>query len=194
MSSSQDGWPEGDLLNSADTGSFDGSDSDVTGFSPASTPGVSDDVIVLTSFTSVSDGGDGVIELSSALWVVEDSRFVALEWHGVGFNSDGSWSLGDGGLKLGWRLWGNRVVRSNLNSTSDALVLASTVFTNVWVVSFDRLGVGLIVVEGKSLETTLASVGNGVAVDKLLLGEAEKISILDLVVSLNSSGGRESPA
>jgi len=54
--------------------------------------------------------------------------------------------------------------------------------------------VGFIIVESKSLETSLATMRNFIAVNKLLLGEAEKVSILDLVVSFNSSSSGESPA
>jgi hypothetical protein len=97
-------------LDTADTKSFDGSDVDVTTFTPASAPGVSDDVVILTIFGSVSDGSDGVIELSSALWVVEDSGFVTLERHGVSFNGDRGWAFSNGSLKLSWRLWSNSVV------------------------------------------------------------------------------------
>jgi len=182
------------LLDTADTKSFDSSDIDVTTLTPASTPGVSNDVVILGSIITPSDGGDGVIELSSALWVVHDSGLVTLERISVSFNSHGGWSLGNGSLKLGWRLWSNSRVRCNFDSTSDALVLASSVDTFIWIIGLNGLGVGFIVVESKSLETSLATMGNFIAVDELLLGEAEKISTLDELMSFSSGSSRESPA
>jgi len=98
------------LLDTADTKSFDGSDVDVTTFTPASAPGVSDDVVILTVLGSISDGSDSVIELGSTFWVVQDSGLVSLERHGVSFNGDRGWAFGNGSLKLRWRLWSNRVV------------------------------------------------------------------------------------
>jgi len=91
-------------------------------------------------------------------------------------------------------LWSNGSVGFDFDSTGDILVLASTVFGGVWVGSFDGLGMGFIVVESKSLETSLATMGNFVAVDELLLGEAEKISTLDERMSFNCGSSRESPA
>jgi len=181
-------------LDTADTKSFDGSDVDVTTFTPASTPGVSDDVVILTVASSVPDGSDGVIELSSALWVVHDSRFVSLERISVSFNGDGGWSFSNSSHKLFWRLSNNSSVRNDFNTSLDILVLACSVFTNVWIGCFDGLGMGFIVSESKSLETSLAAMGNFIAVNKLLLGVALKISVLDEIVSFNSSCSRESPA
>jgi len=181
-------------LDTADTKSFDGSDVDVTTFTPASTPGVSDDVVILTVASSVPDGSDGVIELSSALWVVHDSGFVSLERISVSFNGDGGWSFSNGSHKLFWRLSNNSAVRSDFNTSGDTLVLACSVFTNVWIIGLNCLSVYFNIVEGKSLETSLATMGNFIAVNKLLLREAEKISVLDLLVSFNSSSSRESPA
>jgi len=109
---------------------------------------------------------------------------VTLERISVSFDSYGSWSLGNGSLKLGWRLWCNRDIRFNFDSTGDALVLASSIFSCVRIIGFNGMSVGFIVVESKSLETSLATMRNFIAIDELLLGEAEKIIVLDKVVSL----------
>jgi hypothetical protein len=54
-------------LDTTDTGSsFNGGDHDVTLVTPASTPGVSDNVVALSVFVSISDSCDGVIEVGSA--------------------------------------------------------------------------------------------------------------------------------
>ena len=59
-------WPDGCLLDTADTGSsFNSGDHDVTSVTPASTPGVSDDVVVLSTLVSITDGSDGVIKAGS---------------------------------------------------------------------------------------------------------------------------------
>jgi len=123
-------------LDTADTGgSFNGGDLDVTLISPVWSPGVSDDVVVLSFMVSVSDGGDGVIHVGSASGGVEDSSGVTLESNFVGFDGDGDWSLGDSGQKLGGRvgldgvdlgdvdLWGSLMeARSGLSSSGGVWV------------------------------------------------------------------------
>ena len=75
-------------MDTADTwSSLLGGDSDVTLFSPACTPRVSDDVVLLSVFNSITDTGDGVIELGSTRWGVDDTTGVSHE--GRGFGSDG---------------------------------------------------------------------------------------------------------
>ena len=194
MNNSLGGWPERDLLDTADTNTWDGSDLDVSLVSPRGTPGVSDDVVVLGSIVSVSNGGDGVIELSSASGGVEDSTGVHLEDRSVGLNGNGGWSLGNGSLELRNGLGSNVGVGGNTNLTLGGGVLAGSVSSGVWIVSLELLSVGLGIGEGVVLPSTSASVGRGIAVNELLLGEGEESSGLDEVVSLNGSGGREGPA
>jgi len=98
-------------LDTADTGgSFNGGDHDVTLISPSWSPGVSDDVVVLSVFVSISDSGDGVIEIGSASGGVQDTTSVTLESHLVGLNGNGNWSLGDSSHKLSGRSWLDIVV------------------------------------------------------------------------------------
>ena len=47
----------------------------------------------------------------------------------------------------------------------------------------------LNVLHGISLPSTVTSIAGGVAIDELLLGEGEELSLLDGVVSFNGSGG-----
>ena len=92
-------------MDTADTfSSFNGGDHDVTLVSPASTPGVSDDVVVYSIFVSISDGGDGVIEVGSTGSGVKDTSGVTLEGRCVSFNGDGDWSGGNSRDKLGSRV------------------------------------------------------------------------------------------
>ena len=58
-------WEERNLLNSTDSLTLDGSDSDVALFTPSCSPGVSDNVVVLTVLSSKTNSSDSVIKLSS---------------------------------------------------------------------------------------------------------------------------------
>ena len=135
-----------------------------------------------------------MVEVGSASSRVEGSSFVSLEDGGVGFDGDGGWSLGDGGLELGNGVGLNLDVGLNVDLTLGLVVLAGTLSGSVWVGTLELLTVGLDVVEGVGLPSSLASVRGGVAVDDLLLGEAQKVSGGNLMVSLNGGGGGESPA
>ena len=82
------GGVEGLHLDSADTVSLDLGHSEVTFFTPVSSPGVSNDVEANSVFDTISDSGDGVIEGSSAGSIVKDSTAVHLEWSSVGLDGD----------------------------------------------------------------------------------------------------------
>jgi len=66
ISYSVGGWVKRLHLDTADSWSVNGSDLDVSSITPGSTPGVSDEIVVLSRLGSVSDGGDGVVEVGSA--------------------------------------------------------------------------------------------------------------------------------
>jgi hypothetical protein len=180
-------------LDTADSSSFNGSDSDVTLFSPAFSPGVSDDVVLYTILSSVTNSGDGVIEAGSASGGVEDTTSVSLEGRCVSLNGDGGNSLGNGSHKLG------NGSRSTVGVGLDfgfggGFVFAASVSGSVCVVSFVLFVVILHVVETVGLPSTIATVGSGIAVDEFLLGEGFKVSGFLEMVTLDGSGGRESPA
>jgi len=186
------GWVDGDLLDTADSlsGGLHG-DLDVSSISPAGSPGVSDDV----SIGVVSDGGDGVIELGSALSRVEDSTGVSLEDRSVGLDGDGNWSLGNGGHEGGGRSSLDVVLRSDHTDLSGVGGgSARSVSGGVLVVRLEGEVVGGRVSHGEVLPSTIASVAGGVAINELLLGEGEEVGVLDGVVSLKGSNGGESPA
>ena len=89
------------MLDTADTKSVNGGDLDVSSISPNSSPGVSNEVVVLATLGSVTNGGDGVVKGGSTELGVHDSGFVLLEDGSVGLNGDGNWCKSNGGLQLG---------------------------------------------------------------------------------------------
>ena len=66
---------------------------------------------------------------------------------------------------------------------------AGSVSGGVGIVLFEGLSVLLDVLHGVSLPSTIASIAGVVAIDELLLGEREELSLLDGVVSFDGSGG-----
>jgi len=73
------------------TGVRGGSESDVTGISPSSSPGVLDENVFNTLKGSVSDSEDTVIKLGSTS-SSDDTTGVTLESELIGFNGNGDWS------------------------------------------------------------------------------------------------------
>jgi len=152
-------WVESIKLDTADTGSWDGSDLDVSLVSPRSGPGVSNDVVVLSTLGSVSNGSDGVVELGSALSRVEDTTRVHLEDGFVSLNGDGSWLLGDGGLELINRSSGNVGVGGDLNlSVSLVNMAVAASWGDIWVGGLGILLVSLKIGEGVGLPSTVATI------------------------------------
>ena len=188
------GWVEGLHLDTADTWSVNGGDLDVSLVSPVLGPGVSDEVVVLATLGSVSNGGDGVVEVGSAVWGVQNTTRVSLEDELVGLNGNGGWSLGDGGLELVDRVGWDVSVGLHVNLTLVLGVLARSVSGGVDVIRLEVLGILLSVVEGGMLPSSIATIGDGVAVNELLLGEVEELSGGDEVSSLDGAGGGEGPA
>ena len=102
-------------MDTADSDTWDGGDLDVTLVTPGSSPGVSDEVVLLSVLGSVSDGGDGVIELGSAGSGVENTTSVHLEHGSVGLEGHRDWGGGDGGLEGIDGGWGNGLVGLHVN-------------------------------------------------------------------------------
>ena len=192
--SSVGGWVDGGLLDTADTEAVNGTDLDVSLISPGSTPGVSDEVVFLAVLGSVTNSGDGVVELGSASGGVHNTRLVGLEHGSVGLNGDGNWLLGNGGLKLGnGSSWDGSVLGDG-DLTGVLGSLAGRGSGGIGIVVLEVLGVLLGVDESVRLPSTVASVGLGVAVNELLLGEGEEVSGGEEVGTFDGSGGGESPA
>jgi len=198
LSNSLHVWPDGGLLDSADTGgTFNGGDHDVTLISPVWSPGVSDDVVRLSVLVSISDSGDGVIELGSASGGVENTTGVTLESHLVGFDGNRDWSLGDSSKKLAGRVGLDGVDLGDESFWASSLLARAGVSRSggVWVFSLGGLSVGGNVFHTLGLPSTSASIAGGVARDELLFGKAQKVStLLDELSGLHGGGSRESPA
>jgi hypothetical protein len=193
-SNSVGGWVDWGLLDTADTKSLNSGDLDVTGLSPDGSPGVSNEVVLLARLDSVTNGGDGVVEGGSASLGVQDTGFVLLEDGSVGLNGDGDWSLGNGGLQLGNGSSWDGGIGLDINFTGVLGSSAGLVSSLVGVVVLEVLSLLLGVFEGVRLPSTVASIGGGVAINELLLGEGEEVSGGDEVSTFNGSGGGESPA
>jgi hypothetical protein len=198
VSCSVGGGVEGLHLDTADTLALDGSDLDVSSISPGGGPGVSNDVVLLSSLGSVSDGSDGVVEAGSASSGVKDTTGVELEDRLVSLNCDGNDLLVDGSLELGDAVGWNLLVSSNLDLTEGLLLgvarSGNTLSRGVWVLGLEGLTVRLEELEGMALPSTVATVGGVVAGDDFLLGKGEEGSGSKEVGSLGNSGGTESPA
>ena len=160
-------WPAWGLLDTADTGrSFSrGSNVNVSSVSPVWSPWVSNDVVCNSILGSPSNSSDSVIKVGSTFWRVHDTTGVTLEDCSVCFNGNGNWSLGDGSEKLVLRVsfygvnsWNENLWCSFLHASSRVSVSRS-----VWVLSFGNLTVGLNVLHGFSLPSTIASIARGIA-------------------------------
>ena len=110
--------------------------SDVTRFSPGGSPGVSDDSVVDSVLGSVTNGGDGVIEVRSISTVVEDSTGVTLEVVVGSIDGNASWSSGDGRFQGGDTSWLDRSVGCSSDNSLGFVRFARSGLGNVWVRSF----------------------------------------------------------
>ena len=144
---------------------------------------------------TVSDGEDTVIEVGSASGG-DDTGSVRLEGHLIGFDGNGDWSDGKGGLHLGGGV-SNIGEGGDSSDTLGFVVVAagdSTGTGGVWVGGLELEWSGLDVLESIVHESTIASrvlLGAG---DELLLREGFKGSSLDGISSFNGTGGGEGPA
>ena len=181
-------------MDTTDTEAVNGTDLDVSGISPGSTPGVSDEVVFLAVLGSVTNSGDGVVELGSAGSGVHNTRLVLLEDGSVGLNGDGNWLFGNGGLELGNRLLWDGGVLGDGDLTGVLGSFAGLGSGGIGVVILEVLGVLLGVDESVGLPSTVATGRLGVAVNELLLGEGEEISGGEEVGTFDGTGSGESPA
>jgi len=168
--------------------------SDVTRFSPGGSPGVSDDSVSDTMFGTVTDGGDGVIEVLTSSTVVEDTSGVTLEVVVGSIDGNASWSSGDGGFQGGDVRVSDRSVGCSSDNSLGFLRFAMSGFSNVWVRRLELHWVGHSILESLGFKTTIATTAAGIAINELRLGEFEKFSRFDEMSTLHGSGGGESPA
>jgi hypothetical protein len=168
--------------------------SDVTLFSPAGSPGVSDDSVVNSVLGSVTNGGDGVIEVRSISTVVEDTSSVTLEVVVGSINGNASWSSSDGRFQGGDAVVLDGSVGGSSDNTLGFGGFASSGLGNVWVRSLEFHWVGHGILESISFKTTIATIAVVIAINELGFSKLEEGSGLDEVSTLHSSGGGESPA
>jgi len=112
----------------------------------------------------------------------------------VSLNGDGNWLFGDGGLQLGNRFGWDGSISLDVDLSGVLGSLARLGSSLVGVVALEVLSLLLGINEGVGLPSTIAASGFSVAINELLLREGEELSGLDEVLTLNGSGGRESPA
>ena len=134
------GWSWRIFENSTDTGSVRVSSySDVTIFSPGSSPWVSHDEVVLSVLTSVTNSGDRVVQWEA--WTefsIEDSTAVLLESSSdVDWNA--GWLDGNGSLELSNTLWCNSIIRRHCDHFLGSDSWALSILTCVWVVTLKLL-------------------------------------------------------
>ena len=142
---------------------------------------------------SVSDSNDGVTSGGTALTGVDDSLSITVEWS-LGGDRDGSWSLSNGSLEGRDGVWLDSVGADRFDLTVGFAVFAGSSLGGVLVVALVFLVVTVQVFETSMGGTTVTSVGLGVAINKLLLGEVQELSTLDFMTTFHRGSGRESPA
>jgi len=194
------GWEGWEHLDTADTVSVFDSDSDISTFSPAGSPGVLDNVVVLSVLGSPSNSEDTVVKRGSAGGSSDDSTSVVLEDSSVGLNSNGNWSSGESRLKRGGGSLGNiGILGSGDSSRRFQGGVASwdrSTSRDVWVGGLSGQWVVVSVLESVVHKSTIAavvSIGRG-AGNKLLLREGDEVSSGNEVSTLKSTSGGEGPA
>jgi len=85
---------------------------------PASTPRVADEHVVLATLGSVANSGDTVVEVGTASSAGENSRFVSLEDRLVSLDGDRHDSLGDGGVELARAVSGHALQAGSLDGAT----------------------------------------------------------------------------
>lgn len=178
-----------------------GGDSDVTVFTPCSSPRVSDDVVGLLGLFifTVSDGGDGVVKRGATFSRVDDSSGVVMEHWLISLHGHRNNRLFDGGQQVTLGVFGNLMVDSAPNFARNLIYLAVTSISGargIRVVLLKFLLVVLKISEPGGLHSTIASLIDSLIVtrNELLLGEAEQFTGVDKMSTLHGSSHREGPA
>ena len=169
-------------------------------FSPAGSPGVLDDPVVLSRFSAVSDSEDTVVESTLgrfAILALVDSTEVELPPDAGSIDGNGDWLLSNSLLET------VAIALSDISEFSVMVLtlvgLAAIGVSSVWVLRlrFETVLLG----ESETIvhETTIATLGGEsmglvAAVDELLLRDFWKSVALEEGGTLEGSSGRESPA
>jgi len=106
------------LLKTANSRSFlvdISSDSEEALFAPVRTPGVLQDPVVLSTFATIADYENAMVEVSSTTLAADNTLAVRLEYLGIGFNCDRNWLLGYSSHKLFWIVYFDVLETRDLN-------------------------------------------------------------------------------
>ena len=87
-------------LDSTDSWSWSDSDLDETLVTPGWSPGVLDEVVILTVFSSISNSENSMVKVGSTCSRGEDTSSVELEHRLGGLDGDCYWHLSDGCFQL----------------------------------------------------------------------------------------------
>ena len=168
---------------------------DVTLITPRRTPGVSDENVLLAILNTITDSSNTVVEVDTAGIRVEDTGGVVLEDIGVGLNGDRDGVLSNSSQQTLTVLSSNILVTLDGGLGLALIILALAVLSSVGVVLLGAdATVGNDVLESVVHQTTVATVGVGIAIDELLLRKVVEGTGLDGNDTFNGSDGRESPA
>ena len=184
-------------LDTADTSVIAGDgELDVALVTPAGVPGVLDSpVLSAIGFSALTDDEHGVVQIGAAVGAVEDASRIELEDKSVSLNGDDQRLLLEGGgHAIGIVGRGPLVSRGVEASTLLAVLVAGrlgAVARDVRVVSLKDGLVALEILDGLVLPASVAAVVGSRARDELLLGERLELAVLDLVGTLDTTGGRE---
>jgi len=162
-------------LDTAAASAIGDTDLDVAVSTPTGSPGVLDHVVLLTVRSTVADSENSVIKVGSAAGA-DNSRGVVSEHTLVSFNSDSDRSLGYGTLESRGGFTGDSAVALDRDNTLGRGSFARTILSGVGVGGFGFHGMRFSVLERTALVTTVAAIAIGVAVNKLLLGERNKLA------------------
>ena len=140
---------------------------DETTVSPAGAPRVTDNPVRFGGSGVVSSSDDGMVALSAAAFVVEDTGTVGLESIAGSVDSDSN-GLSINGAHHGSVVSSNGGVSSGVNLTLGSGVLAGTVNSSVRVVRLQLSTVSLEVLEDFVGPATITSIAGLVAINILL--------------------------
>lgn len=129
-----------------------------------------------------------MVEAGTTLGSVEDTSVVVHEVSVLSVDGNAGWASLDGSLELVDALWWNGVVRLDEDLSLGGVVFARAGLRNVWVVRLKLLAVGLQIVEGVDLKTSIATRRFWITINKLGLGELQELSSSNEMSSLNCSG------
>jgi hypothetical protein len=159
-------------LDTTDTFSCDGSDSNETIFTPAWSPRILNDVVfncfTVNNFRSITYCSDSVVMRGSAFCISDNSTSVSMENWLVSLYRNMNGSNLESSLKLINGVDSHVLVSSDQNFTFRNIVSTSLILCNVWVI-FKKLNWVLlrIFVSKLNITSIAASITFGVAINKL---------------------------